>query len=527
MYFLRFIAYFYVKKMNTRLLLGCLFISISTSLCTQSDFLDKNWVGQLSLLGQMEYISIQHDKEGAVSFRFPFAARAHRLDLENFQKAAAVVRWKVKRGVADWYFEGERDDLGRISGHVYRNGLKGNFYLYESLPYEIAACKAYLGDFRTTSGQALKLWDTFGRFRIHSPFSEEVSRLRKIGKDRFIMSTGELLHFSKLEDGVFQELSLQLPNGETKLARREAPVQIEKVVIRTVNGDTIGASILLPNKRGSLPAVIMARGAANMDRELNLMDAELLASNGIACLIYDNYGSGFSNGNLRQKNFVDKQKLVIEVFRFLQQHPRIDPSKIGLMGGSQGARIAAMAAAELPETAFLSLRAHPMETRKDQQLYAIGAFLRQQNVQEEVIAKAVSLWERYFTLVHEQKIDLDFVETLADLRSQFPSLMLPGAGANRAPQYPWPNDIYNATKDYLSNIKCPVLSAHGSTDDRVPAQKSIHLLEEGLKAAGNDQLTVLVYEGANHSFTLPGFRIAPGFFMNEINWIKQVLQLDN
>ena len=297
----------------------------------------------------------------------------------------------------------------------------------------------------------------------------------------------------------------------------------EKQLVTTENGDTIGVSVFLPKGQGPFPAVLIARGAGNFDRSANYTEAEIFSSYGIATLLYDNYGTGQSNGDPRTKDFEDKQNVALHLYAHLQNNTKIDRNKIGLMGGSQGARIAAMAASKGIHPAFLILRAHPMETRKDQQLYAIGAFLRQRNVQEETIIRALHLWERYFDLAHKQEIDHAYIAAVDQLRKENSELILPPAPANQAPAFAWPDDIYDATMDYVTKIKCPVLSEHGANDDRVPPNKSIHFLREGLAKADNDQLSVILYPNTNHSLMMPGFRIAPGLFMNEVNWIKEVL----
>ena len=306
-------------------------------------------------------------------------------------------------------------------------------------------------------------------------------------------------------------------------ANRFSSYTEDKQEIALQDGGTVGLSLFLPKGQGPFPAVLIARGAGNLDRSANYTEAEILSSYGIAALIYDNYGTGKTTGNPRTKDFEDKQKLVLELYTYLQKHDKIKSDEIGLMGGSQGARIAAMAASADSNPAFLVLRAHPMETRKDQQLYAIGAFLRQRNVQEDTIVKALHLWDQYFELAHRQEFDSAFVAAVAKIRAKQPDLLLPAAPADQAPPFAWPDDIYDATMDYATKIKCPVLSEHGVNDDRVPARKSVHFLEKSLAKAGNEDLTVVFYPNANHSFLMPGFRIAPGLFMNEVNWIKQVL----
>lgn len=505
--------------MITRLTITLL--CLSQMLLGQASFLTSNWVGRLEMPGQSYFLSIQF-KDGQTYLQFPYADGNTKFQLANFQEESGSIRFSIERGVSSWQFMSEAMENGRLSGRVLSDGLAGTFFLHQVLPLEPEDWQVYLGDFKTESGYIFKIWDRFNSLRAHSPYSKEVSRMYPIGDHCFFLATGEVLQFEEKGMEVYQTLRWSWEEQHAH-ARNSVLYEEEKQVIYTANADTIGASLFLPSGKGPFPAVLMARGAANMDRSISFTEAEILSSYGVAVLIYDNYGTGESNGNPRTKDFADKQELVLQLYRHLQKHEKIKADQIGLMGGSQGARIAAMAASKDTKPAFLVLRAHPMETRKDQQLYAIGAYLRQNNVTEEKVVQVLHLWEQYFDLAYQQKIDPEYVAAVATMRAENPGLMLPAAPANQAPPYAWPDDIYDATKDYLSTITCPVLSEHGVEDDRVPPSKSIHFLREGLSKGGNEQLTVILYPNANHSFMMTGFRIAPGLFMNEVNWIRRQL----
>lgn len=501
--------------MITRLLISFLFFS--QLLLGQSDFLQSNWVGRLDISGESHFLRIQF-RDGQTTLQLPHTDGTIRYELNHFEEKLGLPQFSIKRIVNDWHFRAVQADGGTLKGEVDRAGLKGHFYLHKVKELQAAAWQSYLGDFRTAEGKIFKVWDRFNTLRAHSPYSQEVSRMYAIDKDCFWLSTGELLKYN----GDSNELRWNWGEQKAK-ANRLSLYTEEKQEVALQNGGTVGVSLFLPEGQGPFPAVLVARGAGNLDRSANYTEAEIFSSYGIATLIYDNYNTGKTTGDPRTKDFEDKQNLVLELYAYLQKQDKIKSDKIGLMGGSQGARIAAMAASTDIDPAFLILRAHPMETRKDQQLYAIGAFLRQRNVKEEMIVKALHLWDQYFELAYRQELDSAYIAAVAKMRAEQPDLMLPAAPSGQAPPFAWPDDIYDATMDYLTKVKCPVLSEHGVNDDRVPARKSVHFLEQSLAKAGNEDLTVVFYPNANHSFLMPGFRIAPGLFMNEVNWIKQML----
>lgn len=487
----------------------------------QADFLKSDWVGRIELPGESHFVRIQF-REGETYLQLPYADGNQRYPLDNFTAKDGLPAFSIKRRVYELTFKVVQREGDHLQGRVDRTGLMGSFYLHRVLATESSQWQPYLGDYASAEGQVFKVWDRFNTLRVHSPLSQEVGRMYRIGDHRFWMATGEMLQFSTQEGKNFTRVEWIW--GEQRMPAQKMELYAkEDDLLTTDSGDTIGVSLFVPKGAGPFPAVLIARGAANYDRSLNYTEAEILSSYGIATLVYDNYGTGQTNGHLRTKDFEDKQNLVLDLYAHLQDHPKTRADQIGLMGGSQGARIAAMAASKADSPAFLILRAHPMETRKDQQLYAIGAFLRQRNVTEELIVQLLQLWDQYFDLAHRQVVDQEYIEAVNKMRAAHPDLMIPAAPANQAPPFPWLDDIFDATKDYLADIHCPVLSEHGALDDRVPPYKSVHFLETGLAAAGNEALTVIFYPNADHSFTMPGFRIATGLFMHEVLWIKEML----
>jgi hypothetical protein len=52
----------------------------------------------------------------------------------------------------------------------------------------------------------------------------------------------------------------------------------------------------------------------------------------------------------------------------------------------------------------------------------------------------------------------------------------------------------------LTKVTCPVLALFGSLDLQVPAEANRRALESALKAAGNKDVTIRTFDGANHLF---------------------------
>ena len=492
---------------------------------SQSDiFQQQEWVGQINLLGQWQYIQTS-TKGDTVTLYFRDEGPSAKYLITNTKQEGNEINFDLKHEHGNWHFSGMQVENDRLEGTYKTRDLQGEFLFYKKLHIDKKGFQPYLGNFQLPSGGFLRTWQRGEYQGLHSAITQRYSGLKMIGEQQFLSASGEMLHFSDLQNGQYQKVEWQSPDGQKILAQKTAPIRIEDHLIVT-STDTIGASLYLPNTKGKHPACIIPIGAARYNRLASDMEAELFATYGIATLIYDNHGFGKSTGNLLEKSFVDKQQTAIELFRWLEKHPEIDTSKIGFRGGSQGGRIALMAASELLETAFLVLLATPMETRMDQQLYALSAFHRSRNHSEDAIARSTEVWRKFFLSVAHEKIDTAFVEEAHVVRNLYPNMELPNPNLDEPPYFPWRDDILNRTSDYLPTVKCPVLCLFGSLDDRVPPQKSIHLLQTGLEKAGQAPSEVIVYDGAGHSFMLPGFRIVEGLFLDQVRFMRRVVRMD-
>jgi alpha-beta hydrolase superfamily lysophospholipase len=72
----------------------------------------------------------------------------------------------------------------------------------------------------------------------------------------------------------------------------------------------------------------------------------------------------------------------------------------------------------------------------------------------------------------------------------------------------------------------PVLLLYGSDDQRVQAAQSAERIAAALRTAGNTDVTVRLYPGADHTFRLPpassGWPItAPGYVTDLLDWLSR------
>jgi len=130
---------------------------------------------------------------------------------------------------------------------------------------------------------------------------------------------------------------------------------VESKVSFYSHGQLVRGILTEPAEMSSLrPAVLIFHGFTGQKNEMDVtgteeamfeMTARLFAENGIASLRIDFIGSGESEGKWEDTTFSSQIKDAMAAIDFLQSNPRIDMSRIGVLGLSQGGLVAACTAA--------------------------------------------------------------------------------------------------------------------------------------------------------------------------------------
>ncbi len=130
------------------------------------------------------------------------------------------------------------------------------------------------------------------------------------------------------------------------------PAPVEQVTF-TSEGVTLAGEIHFPARAGPFPAVVLVHGSGPVTRDGNRPLIGPFLTRGAAVLVYDKRGTGRSGGHFRGIGPRNSDSLVRLLGRdaaaalgLLSRHPRIDPRRLGLAGGSQAGWIIPAAAAE-------------------------------------------------------------------------------------------------------------------------------------------------------------------------------------
>jgi pimeloyl-ACP methyl ester carboxylesterase len=277
---------------------------------------------------------------------------------------------------------------------------------------------------------------------------------------------------------------------------------------------------LKPNSTQQFPAIVLISGSGPQNRDEELLGhkpflvlADYFTRKGYAVLRFDDRGTGKSTGDFSLATTEDFASDVESAVKFMQHHFVVNPTKIGLMGHSEGGVIAPMVTANPSNSiAFIVLLAgtgikgdsllmlqqaliakaegmNPALLKENQQLNRDLFQLVNLHTDEKALNNAV---EAYFEqhpinaqLLAETGQSLD--EFQQTLRSQLLN--------------PWMRYFLRLDPQIaLKKVTCPVLAINGSKDLQVPAEQNIPAIKAAVESNGNKHVTVEILPNLNHLF---------------------------
>ena len=278
---------------------------------------------------------------------------------------------------------------------------------------------------------------------------------------------------------------------------------------KTTTGVTLAGTLTMPATGSDFKAVILITGSGAQNRNEEIMGhkpflviADHLTRHGIAVLRYDDRGTAQSTGDFRTATTVDFATDVESAFAYLKTRREINPSKIGLMGHSEGGVIAPMVAARSNDIGFIVMLAGT-GLRGDKLLLLQEALIyKTSGMPEDKLTKIIRINAKVFdkivnahATVSQQEIT-DYMATMkADIAMALPEGMTTDdyiqqfatSLSSRWMQYFLRYD----PAPTLEKVKCPVLAINGSKDLQVPSKENLEAIIVALTKGGNNRVTVL------------------------------------
>jgi len=336
------------------------------------------------------------------------------------------------------------------------------------------------------------------------------------------------------------------------------PYKVEEVTFRdgTLN---LAGTLTTPETTGPHPALVLLTGSGPQDRDEDVLGfkifkdlADVLTRSGIAVLRFDDRGVGGSGGNQADCTDDDYAADAMAAVELLRMRPEIDSSRIGLLGHSEGASAASIAASMHPHTiAFLVLMAGGAlrgDSVINSQIVRLGLAAGKTGADLE---ESLQLQKEIYTAVREGGDMTRARGILHDKAARAYRTLTPAQRAAVKDSVAFVTQAVEiplaATKSrwfrrfidldpaaYLKKVRCPVLALFGERDHQVFLELNKPPMEEALR--GNKDGTVRVVPKANHLFQLAGTGLpseyaslpksfAPGFTDTLTAWLEARLHI--
>lgn len=289
--------------------------------------------------------------------------------------------------------------------------------------------------------------------------------------------------------------------------------QIREVIVEnTAEKVKLAGTLTIPKGKGPFPAVVLISGSGPQNRDSELLGhkpfwimADYLSSNGIAVLRCDDRGFGKSTGNFSTATSANFATDAQAILQFLRKQPKINASKTGILGHSEGGMIAPIAVADDPSNGFLILLAAPGIPIDSMMLLQNQMVLKSLGESEEKINQNAAFNRKCYQLL-KSNVDVYELDHQMELliKNNYPDSSLKSEQIRPLVQQftsPWFRYFVNYDPStYLKKIQTPVLAIQGDKDLQVSPIENIQGIESIFKSAGNKHVEIHLVPNKNHLF---------------------------
>jgi uncharacterized protein len=278
----------------------------------------------------------------------------------------------------------------------------------------------------------------------------------------------------------------------------------------SVDSVKIGGTLTIPKKHGKFPAVLLITGSGQQDRDESLMGhkpfkviAEYLSERGIVVLRVDDRGKGKSTGKFSKSTGADFVKDILSGVEFLKNRKEINPSKIGLLGHSEGGSLAPEVAVKSGNVAFIVSMAGTAVNGLDLLIKQNYEILKPTKPDTVLLNQYLTLFYRPTmeeimkqddskTIIRNTVLHMEKFRKLVGEENYKKYLPVPPHDTTYAKIFvnqansPWfKHFLQNNPADYWQKVTCPVLAMNGTKDLQVDAGNNLKATEASLKKSKN------------------------------------------
>lgn len=291
-------------------------------------------------------------------------------------------------------------------------------------------------------------------------------------------------------------------------------------VVKADTAVRLAASLTIPEGKGPFPAVLIIGGSGQVTRDQPFYNhktmwvlADFLTRNGFATLRFDDRGAGKSTAGTKKQSELLEADLVADAaagFDFLRQHPSIDPSKIGIIGHSAGARQGVEIASQEERNAYFAIMLagavesfpHDIVAHQSKLMNrAAGRSATAQKADSSFMVRSI-----YYTInepsYEKRKMEIRRIADEELQKISVPEREVMAKGFYTRVNILSSEQFHKAAQvkqeDWLLKIKCPVLIINGDLDLNVDAKIYVPKMAASLKKNYNKKSNLYVLHGINH-----------------------------
>lgn len=229
-------------------------------------------------------------------------------------------------------------------------------------------------------------------------------------------------------------------------------------------GVALHGTVLIPERSGRIPAIVLVHGAGPGQRDDNRAVAEALVEEGFLTFIYDKRTEGYSTEPVGGRSYSLLADDAVAAVQMLQQRNDVNPDQVGLWGLSEGGWVVPLAATRSTDVAFVITVAGGGVGPAEQTAWATEGVLRRRGVSSEGSLRALT--DRTYRFLVSAEL---FAEGTFD---------------------PVP---------VLEQLQQPVLALWGSEDRTMPAAASARAMQQALESGSNPHYVLHVIPEASHA----------------------------
>lgn len=361
-----------------------------------------------------------------------------------------------------------------------------------------------------------------------APNSFPLSDIRTTGDSVFLQLeslaidyVGRLSSDRRAIHGTFKQGTMELPlvlakvdertpeQGPKRPQRVRPPYDYDTLDVTFSNGEDqslLAGTLTRPKSAGKFAAVVLVSGSGPHDRNATTMGhesfkvlADYLTRNNIVVLRYDDRGVNESKGDFAKTTTAGFGEDALAALRFLRTQPKVDPTRVGLVGHSEGGLIAMILAGQQASGLhFIASLAGPTIPMDSLLLMQGEAVMAAEGLTMSDSARRI-IKRNYEIAAGDLPARAAFEAILENMKSVRGSQELDGIDRIGAMVTPWFRYFIRIDpRTFIRKVRVPVFAAFGSKDVQVPASPNIESLKAHLDT--DQKQLIKCYPNLNHLF---------------------------